>query len=192
MNKRSSNAPRVPVLSDYRGRFVTPSHPRNGELSESLRGFDHPDLEGTLPRPAPPPAFPTFLQLVEDSIKGEASEPPRDPGLFVQLLRGRADVLLEDAQYEKSKYDEPTRALLEEMYIGRKNLENLTPEERTLLDVATAALFSRTEINHGLTREQINPKAPKPKDPAEVFAEPEATSPAGEDGLPAFWWLKES
>lgn len=156
---------------------------------ESLSGFVLPKVEDWMPKPAPPPSFPTLLGLAEASTE---SPPPVERGLFQEVLRGRADILLEDAQLAKEKYDEETRELLIDLYTGRKKLDGVTADQRRLLDDATLALLSRPEVNHGITRRDLKPGNVPQKRREISFDGPEAVSPRGEDGLPAFWWLKDS
>lgn len=180
--------------SDFQKRLDEFSRARKERSLEFLKSFGYPVEETRrIPPPAAPPSFPTLLELVEDSK--QPPPPKKEKGVFEELLRGRVDVLLQDALESRSEYDDEVLALLHELYLNRLKLEELTPEQRLLLDAATMKFFSRPEVNNP----DVHHRAPKKlwKPPVEIapeaasFQETEEAAPLGEDGLPAFWWLKE-
>jgi hypothetical protein len=145
---------------------------------------DLPDLSKERPN------FPTFALLVEQEakIRKEESVERKPQGLFEGLLRTRADILLEDALKNRDKYDPEVVNLLVLLYEGKNSFATLPAEEQTKLDEATALYFARPEVNNPIYKGRAPKSVWKPA--SWTLDEKPETSPLGEDGLPAYWWLK--
>lgn len=127
------------------------------------------------------PKFPSLAELVENDQKVSTEE--RSPGVYVELFRGKPEVLLQDAMANKQDYDAPLVELLTQLYTGKKSLKDLGEPERLKLNQATMEYLMGTRPD-GKKIERV--QVAKPKDPEPV----EAPSPVGGDDLPAYWWLR--
>lgn len=155
--------------------------------------------------PLSPPTFPTFQQQVEADLASQQAPPaPRKMNDLFDGILGTLDPLLADFQASPEKYGEETHELLSQLILGSKSLEQLSPTERRLLNLATFDFY----------------QTPKPKPPAplvkEAAADTEENEPEdeldeeaeerqaakNEEGqgpipgvdvpvteLPAYWWL---
>lgn len=119
--------------------------------------------------PLSPPTFPTFQQLVEAdrvSLQSTSSVPKKLNDLFDGIL-GTLEPLLADFQESPEKYGEETHELLGQLTLGSKSLEQLSPNERRLLNLATFDFY----------------QAPKPKPPEPLVKEAEAEDEEDEDPI---------
>ena len=118
------------------------------------------------------PRFPTFFELLE-----QPEESVKVPtGLFQLLLGGRIDILQEDATQNPDKYDETTRALLDQA-VHRKG--SFTLSELDTLNQATV-LFASASTKLPLQKQRPTPRrAP--------LASKEELPPNAE--VQPFWWL---
>lgn len=156
--------------------------------------------------PLSPLTFPTFQQLVEvdrASLPATLSAPPRKLNDLFDGILGTLDPLLADFQASPEKYGEETHALLEQLILGSKSLEQLSENERRLLNLATFDFYQTPKPT---------PAAPLVKEAAaeddeelvdELDEEVEERRAAKNDRgqgpvpgvdvpvteLPAYWWL---
>lgn len=163
------------------GKSSTIPMPFNAFVEASLRemGPKMPQLP-SLPSPQLPDPF-----LPDD-------RPPNRPrqGAFKQLLSGEAGVLHSDSRERPELYDTRMNGILTDLVSGARPYDDLSEEERQLLDEATVR-FATTPIK---PKEQVRaqeqiiqrvvtklaPAPPPPKPPA-----------APEHDLQPYWWLQE-
>lgn len=166
--------------------------------SETMAPLSLPAIE-----PPSPPQFPTFQQLVEldrESLQRTLAAPPRRLNDLFDGILGDLAPLLADYQTNPEKYGEETHELLEQLTHGSKLLEQLSANERVLLNRATFDFY-----------QAVPPKKPVPlvkqaeaKDPADELEgaesegadaeKPEAPVPGVDvpvTELPAYWWLQK-
>lgn len=151
--------------------------------------------------PLSPPAFPTFQQLVEaDRVSPPAVSSKKLNDLFDGIL-GTLDPLLTDYQASPEKYGEETHELLEQLTLGSKSLEQLSTNERRLLNLATFDFYQTPKPAPPLVKEAVAKVVDE--EPTEDFdEEAELRESAHEKGrgpvpgldvpvteLPAYWWL---
>lgn len=143
--------------------------------------------------------FPSLEQLLDQQNPHpflRLSEPPprRSPthGLLQELLGGRLEVLIADAERHPDRYDEDTKDLLEILAAGTKTIEKLNPTEQLLLN--------RAVIDYAAFKPRAKPKPPAPPKvkAAEVVvpfdeeaAESEPENHQHDPGGPLsnYWWL---
>ncbi len=167
--------------------------------SESTEAFSLPEIE-----PLQPLRFPTFQQLVEEDRAAQSKTPAARPlnDLFSGML-GTLEPLLADYLAHPEKYGRETHDLLEQLTHGSKSLEQLTPSERRLLNLATYDFFQAVPQK----KEPPLVKEAAPTDPEETAEETEVEDDSGAEGdaggsgpvpgvdvpvteLPAYWWLR--
>ena len=128
--------------------------------------------------PPQPPSVPLPFQLVE-----QQANPRRQRGLFDDLLAGRPEAIISDAQDHPDAYDPETVELLQQLMLNKRELDSLTAVEKDKLDQATMEFFSSSPASqkgkattNGSTAKQEQPGAAPKQDPV--------------DGpvLDAFWW----
>jgi hypothetical protein len=175
----------------------------NQNGSNSGRPFNQDDLFPDFRAPIAPevvakpvfpkfPSFPTVAELLDQEhphpLARLTSELPKRPpsyGLLQELLGGRLDVLISDAQRHPERYDVDTRELLELLGSNPAAFQKMNPTEQQMLNRAVIdyAAFKPRE------KPPIPPKAQKAK-PVNV-EEPEP--PVEEEGpgnvLSNYWWL---
>ena len=153
--------------------------------------------------PPSPPAFPTFQQLAEAD---RASPPPTSSvkklnDLFDGIL-GTLDPLLADFQASPEKYGEETHELLGQLILGTKSLEQLSPNERRLLNLATFDYYQtpKPKPSATLVKEAAGNEDEELTDEFDEEAEERAAENEKGRGpipgvdvpvteLPAYWWL---
>ena len=122
----------------------------------------------------PPPGIldPVNVQLADSPSK-------ISKGLFQELLQGNPSTL---RQFLTSETPE-IAALLNALQGGTCSLDDLSQTERLLLDEATAEAVTTPKQKRKVNRpfEHVNKKMEEKK--------AEGTAPAGENALPAFWWV---
>ena len=157
--------------------------------------------------PLSPPTFPTFQQLVEAervSQQSTSSIPKKMNDLFDGIL-GTLEPLLADFQASPEKYGEETHELLGQLILGSKSLEQLSANERRLLNLATFDFYQapKPKPSEPLVKEAAA-EDEEDEDPIDEFDEeaegrwasknekgrgpiPGVDVPVTE--LPAYWWL---
>jgi len=100
---------------------LCPDTPRPMEVQNPLFSF---------PETPTPPKPPTFLPMLSD----HKSQSKRPAGLFEQLLNKRTEILLEDSQLYPNDHPDIAVALIQDLYKGTKNYENISLDEQLLLD----------------------------------------------------------
>jgi len=113
-----------------------------------------------------------------------ASETRRPQGLFKTMLQDDPHLILEDLQSNPSSHPPQIESLLNELQARTRSPEDLLPEERNLLDYAAAVALTRGP------KRNAPRQTPQPARGASPDVQPIPKSPYGEDGLPAYWWLK--
>jgi len=86
-------------------------------------------------QPPPPPTFPDLFQLAEEAAQQTTPSPVRNEGLFAALI-GDPMVLYQELLEDPERFDPEAAELLQLFAAGQKKLDELTPGERTLLDLA--------------------------------------------------------
>lgn len=132
------------------------------------------DMEGTKPHP-----------LVE-----RLATSPKTTSLFDGLLGGRAEVLLQDALHDPTRYPEETRALLEMLATGGRTRESMTAEEGRLLDRAVVDFATYKPVMKPVDKPRkvrITAKKPAPMSEPVDSRAPTMDVPGGE--MPAYWWV---
>lgn len=143
------------------------------------------------------PKFPRLNDLV-DPKTFELVNPPvaptkRPTGLFADVLGGRAEVLFQDAQDHPEKYDPRLLPLLIQLLNGKKNANELTSDECSLLDRATLDFATyvppRDEKATKVAKApEVKTASPNPDDD-DFELEESDVAPEG-DGEPSpYWWL---
>lgn len=147
----------------------------------------------------PVAAFPTVAELVEQ----ELSSPTKavDDGLFSQLVQDPL-VLYREYLDDPERFDESLALLLQQLVSNQKKLEELTAEERDMLNRATA------ELAQYAPKPKPPPQQPqRASAPSDDFYEeetelpwnnqpggpelPQLESPMGAlTEAPSFWWKK--
>ena len=124
------------------------------------------------------PRFPTFSELVTESVP---EKPKRARGLFAELLGSSAETLFGDLLDHPDKYEDGVAELVQQLISGAKKLEELSEQERDLLNRATL------DFAHNPPRKQDAELrvAPAPPSPYSDEQEIEMEMPAAD----AFWWL---
>lgn len=153
--------------------------------------------------PPSPPTFPTFQQLVEAD---RASPPPTSSAqklndLFDGIL-GTLAPLLADFQASPERYGEETHELLGQLILGTKSLEQLSPNERRLLNLATFDFYQAPKPKpvEPLVKEAAVDEGEELTDELDEEAEERAAENGEGRGpipgvdvpvteLPAYWWL---
>jgi hypothetical protein len=108
---------------------------------------------------------------------------PKLTGFFQQLLGGRPELLLSLIPKSSSHTDQ-IQQLLEELQAGARSYESLHPEERMLLDAATAEAVTQPRMKK---RERKTPPVLAKR--ARAVESVGSSTPTGPDNLPAFWWV---
>lgn len=152
--------------------------------------------------PPSPPTFPTFQQLVEaERVSQPAASPKKLNDLFDGIL-GTLAPLLADFQANPEKYGEETHELLGQLTLGTKSLEQLSPNERRLLNLATFDFYQtpKPKPAEPLVKEAAVDEDEELTDELDEAAEErEAANEKGQGPipgvdvpvteLPAYWWL---
>ena len=131
----------------------------------------------------PPGCIPTVEEMATPiKLVEQPREKPR--GLFQEMLGGNPHELQHLLTPLKSGV-ESARDLLEELQAGTRSYANLSPDERTLLDEATALALSEPPVRRKIERpfQHVQEKEEEQEWQEKVGA------PSDEAGLPAFWWL---
>jgi hypothetical protein len=117
--------------------------------------------------------------------------PPSEPAsLFNGFLGGRLDVLTQDATAHPERYDNRTRAFLEELAGGARKLEELSSEEKGLLDSAVMDFAAfRPPKPAPAAKPQKEKKPALLRTENELLDEraPQVDMPSGP--MTAYWWL---
>lgn len=139
-------------------------------------------------KPQPPPTFPTFSELVFESMN-EQPVGKREIGLFEGLMGNDPRPLFQDLVDYPHKYQPGTDVLLQELITGQKTIETLSPDESLLLDYATLEYTqpSRTPVEEPepLREVEEDPADYLPELRSEVDDEPPTVGP-----MNAYWWLQ--
>jgi len=157
--------------------------------------------------PLSPPTFPTFQQLVEAdrvSQQSTSSVPKKMNDLFDGIL-GTLEPLLADFQENPEKYGEETHELLGQLTLGSKSLEQLSPNERRLLNLATFDFYQAPKPKPAEEPELLVKEAEaEDEDTLDELEEEAVERLAAKNGegrgpipgvdvpvteLPAYWWL---
>ena len=139
-------------------------------------------------KPQPFPKFPTFSELAGASVNEPVAK-PKETGLFEGLMGGDPRALFQDLVSCPHKYQPGTDTLLQQMLSGQKTPDNLTPDERLLLDHATLEYTQPSRIP--VEEEPIIPM-PKKDDPANYLpelADDADDEPPTRGPMNAYWWL---
>lgn len=168
-------------------------------LDNELRGTP-PTLVSTRRRGKPPPRgasnasllpslqfpkFPTIFELARTAPLPPAKTHP--PGLFEMYMNKEPGHILQDATTE-NRYDDQALSLLGDLQQGNKKWEQLTPEERGMLDEAALEFFHPPK--------KIQPKplpsslAPSPPTVRTQDGELPRVDPVEGPVMDAFWWAK--
>lgn len=132
-----------------------------------------------------PYSFLRFPNLFELASAEETAEAKRPKGLFEELLGGRSDILFQDAQQHRDRYDETTLALLQDLVTGKRRREELTKEEREMLDQAVCDFASYVPPKETKRTPKIEVRQSALKTEAPEHADIDI--PAGTPN--AYWWL---
>jgi hypothetical protein len=139
--------------------------------------------------PAPPafakfPAFPKHRELADaDALMQLSPKKPVPQGLFEQLLQKRPEHILQSADEFPDRYNAQTLSLLRALYNNATTFEQLTAEEKELLNQATSEFFSATPAKPGTP--------PRASTPSTLTGTPVAApKPQPVEGpvMDAFWW----
>ena len=133
------------------------------------------------------PRFPTFSELVSESVGESVSEIPSKPsGLFSAML-GDPQVLYHDLLDDPSRYEEGVSSLLQGLISGQQELSEISASDMELLD---RAVLDYNQPKRPKPEAQLSPA---PKRIKRAAAEPEHRPPQI-PGLPEnvepYWWLK--
>jgi hypothetical protein len=193
-------APGLPTLL---ARLQTRSKANTARLASRLSNAGLPILSGLKPLeplPSPPELkFPTFRELVEQELT-ESPQPEANDGLFSQLVQDPA-ILYREYLDDPDRFEESAGLLLQQLYSGLKNLEELTPEEMKILDQATVE-FAQYLAKPKTPSESQRAAQPRSAIPSDDEPEIPWTDHVGGPSLPAmelpvslpdaptFWWKK--
>lgn len=132
------------------------------------------------PKPPQPPAPPSPFELTEEP------RPIKPTGLFHELLDGNHLVLHYDMLDRPDLYDDQSRDLVAQLADSRRRLEDLTLQERQLLDVAALEYATKPPVpSHERDRRQLTKRVVQKIEPL-----PDDAPGGPEESLPAFWWLR--
>lgn len=148
-------------------------------MANSTKSFDMlksmlPDVTFRIEDHLPLVEVPSPFEVIEAPVKR------RPRGLFQDLLQGRPEALLQDAQEHPDSYSPDEIALLQALYEGRKQLVQLTQGEMETLDHAVMEFASSTPNK----KEKAKPVATPLQRPTTFPVEAAQDSPA----VNAFWW----
>jgi hypothetical protein len=134
-----------------------------------------PFLDWGLERLAFPP--PNLFEMVDPP-------PPRPKGLFLEMLNGDPKQLLPYTETKAGMQD--ATALLHALLAGTRSLDSLHPEERMVLDYATAEMLTEPPVKRKVERPgaYVRKVLERRQEPEE---QTEAETPPPTPG--AFWWL---
>lgn len=145
------------------------------DISSSLKMIEHLCPKPPEPPAPPAPPNPTLVELVEPLPRRRAR------GLFADLLSGRPELLLQDAQANPDAYDTDVVELLEQILLNKKDIENLTDEEHRKVDEATTEFFQATPKT-STPASSAGGRSPRIPDP------PRGGVPVDGPVMDAFWW----
>lgn len=180
------------------------------ELS-SRRPFDPadsaPDFLGPIApevtSPLKPLTFPTVQEILEHQAGttlhplmqlSEIKPPSRPQTLFEGLLGGDLNVLVQDARSNQDRYDERTRAFLEELVTGQHDIKSLPPEQADMLSHAVMDFASVRPKKKPTPRTNSASRAHNEKKPALMIEaglpdERAPQVPLPDGALPPYWWV---
>lgn len=169
----------------------SPSKPSSEFLREYLPELEAPSF----------PKFPTFAELVEAEQKSPPTTAPKKLNDLFDGILGDLTPLLSDYARCPEKYGEETHPLLEQLTSGSKSLEQLSENERRILNLATFDFYQVDPPKKEAARPPLV-KESSAKDGLELEEElrdeePETQGPGPRPGidvpeteLPAYWWLR--
>ena len=133
------------------------------------------------------PKAPCFDDLVPKALEPPQptlADPPKPVGIFVEMLGGEPAHLLLASRRHPEEFSLDVVDLLNGLYVGTRNVENLSADELRLLDKAT--------VQYLTTNWQAPKKQPKRQPVARSIQEPAPqlkVAGVSEQELPSFWWL---
>lgn len=138
------------------------------------------------PQPTLPPYFPTFQELCS-TPSGPSERSVQS--LYTTLLGGRPELLYRDSQEHPEKYDRQTTTLLSELM--QTPSKELTPTDRSLLDLAVLTLHSRPSPPPTKTQTlQANKRPSLPMKVRPPVEAPEMETSGESDVVAPFWWTR--
>lgn len=153
-----------------------------------------PSTSPNLPQVSPPKGFPctdfpSFMDLVALDLKEQLNPKKKQrQGLFAGIL-GDLTPLVSDFQSHPEKYEDAAVAdLLEQLTLGSKSLERLSPSDTSLLDLATIYYAQKPVAR--VDKTPTHRTKPRRVHVSRQKEEPRLGVDVPETGLPAYWWLR--
>lgn len=177
---------------------MTTKKRRNAKSSTTQQHESHPELTSLPDLPPPePPRFPTFQELVDlDATTTKETGNRRLSDLFDGTL-GDPIRLIEDFQRHPEKYGEECQDLLQRLESGASSIEQLSPNDRRLLNLATFDFHQTVPPKKETTAKKPGTSMQaKPRRRTGLFDRQKAQTQKPRPGidvpvteLPAYWWL---
>ena len=177
--------------------MTTKKH-RRGKSSTTQQQESHPELT-KLPelQPQEAPRFPTFQELVDlDATTSKETESRRLSDLFDGTL-GDQTRLVDDFQRHQEKYGEECHDLLQRLASGNLSVEQLSQNDRRLLNLATFDFHQAAPPKKAPTiKKPGTSMQAKPRRRTGLFNKARVQTQKPRPGidvpvteLPAYWWL---